>query len=235
MLLTVLILCAPAAARSTTTRIPLVVEHGVLFMRAFVNGLGPMLFVFVIRGAFQTLRGDPQQLDPTHDLRLGAIAGSIGPDVLRRYAVEVDYAHRTIAFTALAGFRVPAGVLALPIDFDAYGLPKIPAAVDGVRGEFEVDVRAPQGLLFTPFARRAAFLRRYGRERPLKRSGLGVQYAVRSVSVGGRTFRNLPMWFSTGNEGKFASKTAAGLLGNDLLSHFTVTFDYRDRIIILSS
>jgi hypothetical protein len=53
--------------------------------------------------------------------------------------------------------------------------------------------------------------------------------------VGGRTFRNLPMWFSTGNEGKFASKTAAGLLGNDLLSHFTVTFDYRDRIIILSS
>jgi hypothetical protein len=75
-----------------------------------------MLFVFVIRGAFQSLRGDPQQLDPTHDLRLGAIAGSIGPDVLRRYAVEVDYAHRTIAFTPLAGFRVPAGVLALPIE-----------------------------------------------------------------------------------------------------------------------
>jgi hypothetical protein len=139
-----------------------------------------------------------------------------------------------MTITPFADFRAPARATALPLKFDAFGLPVTAAAVDGIGGRFEVDVRAPVGLLFTPFVRQWRFVQRYARERPLKRSGLGPQYAVRRISVGGRTFRKVPMWFSTGKQSKFGSNVAAGLLGNDLLSHFSVTLDYRDRLVILS-
>ena len=89
--------------------VSMTMEHGVLFVRASVNGIGPLLFIFdpvagdftlddiSVRGLFPVLSGDPEQLDAHHDPAHGAIAGSLGPAFLRRYAIRITYANATIA------------------------------------------------------------------------------------------------------------------------------------------
>jgi hypothetical protein len=47
------------------------------------------------------------------------------------------------------------------------------------------------------------------------------------ISVAGHGLRNVTVWFSTDTNGKFASTSVAGLLGNSFWSRFDVTLDYR--------
>src|SRR5579862_5169423 len=46
--------------------------------------------------------GDGAYLDPKHDPAAGPIAGTLGPELLARYAMRLDYGHGTLGFTPLA-------------------------------------------------------------------------------------------------------------------------------------
>lgn len=70
-------------------------------------------------------------------------------------------------------------------------------------------------MLFTPFAKRLGFVVQRREKRALK-----------SMRIGPYERRNVLAWISNATAGKFASPTEAGLIGNDVLSHYTVTLDF---------
>lgn len=251
---------APITAEPVT--VPLIIERGVLFVRGNLNGNGPLLFVFdpgagdfvtvyardrlqgkpvreldvggaSIHTSLPVAPGDPQQFDTSHDPALGTIAGSVGPSLLNHYAVRIDYKQSTVAFIPFKDFTPPPHSVAFQMFVDSFGVPALQASVDGFSGAFEIDVRAPSSMLFTPFLERNGFAQRYSSQPVLKESDIGRQYALANVSIGPFAVHNTPTWFSNASQGKFASGQVGGLLGNAVLSNFAVTFDYAKRTIYL--
>lgn len=227
----------PNAARAANFTVPLRQEHGVLFLEARINGVGGLLVTFdpgagdtytsyarsrllgaapksvcladaCFAAEMQYFDGNPNALAPKHDVATGQIAGSIGPALLQRYVATIDYGASTLTLVPVEAFSPARDARRLPLTFDTYGLPVVQAAVNGIAGAFELDVRAPHSMLFSPF---------------LERTKLPQQ--PMNVRVGGYEVRDAAFMFSSATSGKFADPALAGLLGNNVLSQFVVTLD----------
>lgn len=150
------------------------------------------------------------------------IAGALGPEILSRFAVRLDYRAHTLTLAPLKTFVYAGRGVRVPFTLQDDNIPLIAASVDGVPGIFQYDVRAPVGLfLFAPF---------------LERSGLARNYPAGSHSVGAltlarKTLANVATRFGTTRTGKFGTATEAGLLGYGVLSRFTTTIDYGRKVI----
>ena len=219
------------------TTVPLRQEHGVLFLSAKMDGIGPLLVTFdpgaadtytsyarsrftgaapktvclasaCFAAAMQYFDGDPNALAPKHDARAGTIAGSIGPALLQRYVATIDYRASTLTLVPVETFSPPRDARPLPLSFDTYGLPVVHAEVDGVAAALELDVRAPRSMLFSPFLERTK-----------------LPHDSMNVRIVGYDVPNVAFLFSSATSGKFADSAVAGLLGNNVLSQFVVTLD----------
>jgi hypothetical protein len=173
--------------------------------------------------------GDSSQLDPQHDTRKGQIAGSIGPSLLQHYVTTIDYHASSITLTEPDAFRPSRDARRLPLTFDSYGLPVVQCTVDGFTASFELDVRAPTSMLFRPFLSRTGLDRSYAATPIVRESSFSVAHSVRAVRIGGFELQSMAFWFSTATSGKFANASLAGLLGNNVLSHFQLTLNIPDR------
>lgn len=173
--------------------------------------------------------GDGAYLAPKHDPAAGPIAGTLGPELLARYAMRLDYGHATLSFTPLADFQYRGKGTALPVVFHDV-MPLISAAADGVSGLFAYDVRAPGRLmLFHPFLERNGFLARYGVQPDAAHPSIpGV---LHRLDLAGVTLQEQPANFAGYTTGKFAATDEAGVLGYDVLSQFITTVDYRRKLI----
>ncbi len=173
--------------------------------------------------------GDGAYLDPKHDPAAGPIAGTLGPELLTRYAMRLDYAHATLSFTPLAAFQYRGGGKALPLVFHDV-MPLVSASADGVTGLFAYDVRAPGRLmLFHPFLERNGFLTRYGVQPDAGHPSIaGV---LHRLELAGVLLQDQPANFAGYTSGKFAAADEAGVLGYDVLSQFVTTVDYRRKLI----
>jgi hypothetical protein len=252
----------PAPASAVVT-VPMIQEHGVLYVQAQIDGVGPLLLTFdpggedvytsyarnklagrasqkvcLATACFATsmkyLDGDPGELDPHHDTRHGVIAGSIGPSLLQHYVTTIDYQASSMILSELDGFRPPSDAQRLPLTFDSYGLPVVPGVVDGITTSFELDLRAPTSMLFRPFLARTGLDRLYAATPIVKESNASIAHAIRVVQLGGFELHDVAFWFSTATSGKFANDSLAGLLGNNVLSHFLVTLDVPHRCAYLT-
>lgn len=177
----------------------------------------------------QMIDGDGSALYPKHDPAGPPIAGALGPEILKRFAMRVDYAHATLTLTPLAGFKYRGSGKPLPVVFHD-GIPLVTAAADGVSGLFAYDLRAPgKIMLFHPFLEQHGFLTRYGvapdADHPM------VPGKLHALQLAGITLTEQPANFAGFTSGKFASATEAGILGYSVLSQFVTTVDYRDGVI----
>jgi hypothetical protein len=177
----------------------------------------------------QTVDGDGSSLYPKHDPSGPPIAGALGPEILKRFAMRVDYQHAVLTLTPLADFRYRGTGKALPVSFHDV-IPLITASADGVSGLFAYDLRAPSRLmLFHPFLERNGFPARYGlvldAGHPL---ATGTLHALQLAET---TLAEQPAYFIGPASGKFGSETEAGILGYGVLSQFVTTVDYRDGVI----
>jgi len=235
-----------SANQAEGVRGPIVIDKGVLFLKARIDDSQPVLFVFdpgggsyltqygarqstgrkmlhigaiSIAAPTQVLEGYPSQLDPRHDRSQGEIAGTIGAELMHRFVLRIDYARQEITFINPAAFE-PPNARGLPLSVDAFGVPAVPAAVNGVRGTFELDVRAPTSMLFTPFVRSL---------------GLSVSQMskrrVESIAFAGYEKSDTLVWISNASDGKFAAAAPLGLLGNDVLGAYVITIDYSRRMV----
>ena len=160
--------------------------------------------------------GSPTDLFPQRTAGLSPIAGSLGPELLDRFALRLDYSKNTMTLA-------PPGTLACGGDAQRFVLqedddiPLVHASIDGHDGLFQFDLRAPASLIvFKPFA---------------DRTGLQPSDSVASMSIAGGVLRDVPARFLSAVSGKFASRTEAGLIGSALISRFVTTIDYRTRTI----
>jgi hypothetical protein len=113
-------------------------------------------------------------------------------------------------------------------------MPVARALVDGIPVPFELDIRAGTSMLFGPFLDRTGLRRTYRDAPVLRQSSALAARAVRRVQVNGVELRDMPFWFSNAATGKFANPGVGGLLANNVLSHFVVTFDEPDHKVFLS-
>lgn len=173
--------------------------------------------------------GDGAYLDPKHDPATYPIAGTLGPELLARYAMRLDYGHARLSFTPLADFHYQGKGAALPLVFHDI-MPLISASADGVRGLFAYDVRAPGRLmLFHPFLEHNGFLTRYGVQPDVAHPSIpGV---LHRLELAGVSLQDQPANFAGYTTGKFAVSDEAGVLGYDVLSQFVTTVDYRHKLV----
>ncbi|HEX5274415.1 MAG TPA: hypothetical protein VFW34_04000 [Candidatus Rubrimentiphilum sp.] len=151
-----------------------------------------------------------------------AIAGALGPEILNRFAVRLDYQVHAMTLTPLETFVYKGPGVAVPFTIQSDNIPLIAATVDGVPGLFQYDVRARPGLyLFAPF---------------LERSGLSQRFPtgsnnVATLTVAQKTLENVAARVGPARSGPISAATEAGLLGYGVLSQFTTTIDYRRKVI----
>ncbi|HET9341938.1 MAG TPA: hypothetical protein VFO25_03335 [Candidatus Eremiobacteraceae bacterium] len=162
--------------------------------------------------------GAATDLFPKRSPGLSPIAGTLGPEILDRFAVRLDYTSNVMTLAPSGSLGCAGTAVAerfvLQEDDD---IPLVHAMVDGHDGLFQFDLRAPASLmLFKPF---------------LDRTGVSGSNVVRSLSIGGTTLHGVPTRFLASTAGKFSSRTEAGVLGSALLSRFVTTIDYRHRSI----
>jgi hypothetical protein len=167
--------------------------------------------------------GRPIDLFPERTPQRAPIAGSLGPELLDRFVVRLDYATQTMTLAPFQDFRCAGKGVAqrfrMQEDDD---VPLVPAVIDGRPGWVEYDVRAPSSLiLFRPFLEVTALSNRY-------RTSSG---SVDSLALGGVILHGVKARFFAARAGKFASRTEAGLVGSGVLSHFITTMDYRTQTI----
>jgi hypothetical protein len=177
----------------------------------------------------QAIDGDGSSLYPKHDPAGPPIAGALGPEILKRYALRVDYAHATLTLIPLDSFKYAGGGKALHVTFHDV-IPLITAAADGASGLFAYDLRAPgKIMLFHPFLAQNGLLARYGvapdADHPVAPGSL------HALQLAGTTLTEQPVNFVGFTSGKFAAADEAGILGYDVLSQFVTTVDYRDGVI----
>jgi hypothetical protein len=252
-----------AATDRHGSSVPLEIEHGVVFVSCEVDGIGPLLFVIdpgagdfltaygasrlrdkpvrrlvvgtaMVSATMPVADGDSNQLVPNHDPSRGTIAGSVGPALLKRYAMELDYAESRMTLSPLPTFTPPPKAARLPFTLDDHGMPVIEAQIDRSPAHLELDVRAPSSMLFAPFLKSSGVGTRYAGAPVVKQTPMGVAHAIHELSIGGHRLSSVTAWFSGAASGKFASATVAGLLGNNVWEHFVVTLDYRRHTAYLA-
>ena len=165
----------------------------------------------------------------------GHVDGAIGYEVLARFITRLDYANRRIILTDPSAPRIALDPHAVTIPLKLEGrVPTILASVDGrPPARFLVDTGDGGGVhLYSQFAEANGLVVRPGDPRARKRAGAGVGGAVEEITTPGHTMRlgslelgSLDVATVTG-PGITRISTNAGGIGNLVLSHFTVTFDY---------
>ena len=160
------------------------------------------------------------------------IAGILGLEVFERFAVRIDYARPSLTLTSRGAYEHNGDAVRAALVFQE-DMPLTEAAADGTPGLFGVDTgNSGSPIMFGPFLERHGFLARYAPGSSASGKGTGgtvhsVRQVVKSLSIGGRTFRDVVTYFVLGQKGgSFSSSTEAGNLGYQVLANFVPTFDY---------
>lgn len=167
------------------------------------------------------------------------IDGMVGWETVARYVMSIDYAHKTMTLTMPGPEVKPAGT-SVPFVF-VQTVPEVNGSVDGLPGQFIVDTGNRNALvLYTPFVDKNGLRAKYAPQvAGVAGYGIGGPTTaqltrVASVQIGGVDVPNVVTALSQDQSGALADPFISGNFGGGLLKRFTVTFDYRDRVMYLA-
>jgi hypothetical protein len=184
-------------------------------------------------------------------------AGLIGSELLRKYALRIDYRNGQLTLVPAGQFQPPADGFALPLRFgvskDGLFQADVEAKLEQTAGQFVVDTGSGGQILLAPgFEQDHGLIDRYakvisvmtpggigGRQR--MRMGLGASFAIGVASFSAPLVGRIDGTASTQYyvPGRYSgdfrevrrpmalSETQAGIIGNGVLAHFIVTLDYK--------
>jgi hypothetical protein len=172
-------------------------------------------------------------------------AGLIGAPILSRYVVQLDFESGVVRLFSPGSFQRPADVHAIPFKLQE-GLPIIKLAVDfgsgPIAARLMVDTGASQFIDFNrPFVDRhellAALTDAKSAVRPAAVAGAAqfLYGTIDRVDFGGRAFERPRIGLSRATSGSSSRDDRDGIIGNDLLRHFRVTFDYDRNEMLLEA
>jgi len=171
-----------------------------------------------------------QFLHPTREL---TVAGIVGAEILANFRVRIDYADRTFTLSSF-GERFKSTGITVPFLSDG-SHPYVRASIDGARGLFGIDTGDSGGVVvFDGFARRHHLYTARG----IRYVGLGVgggdkedAYRGHQFELGGVSMERPVVHIPRTSGTDVASASIAGNVRADVLSRFTITFDYRARTV----
>lgn len=168
------------------------------------------------------------------------IRGVIGCELFERYVVTVDYRRRMVILNEPAAFRPPAAGRRVPITFDGR-LPVIqtPLTVRGKRipARLMIDTGASQAMVLRyPFATAQGIFGSQDKTTTSETVATGrrpfTTITVDQLQLDRWTFKSPATRAYASPAGAGGYTTTDGLLGNDVLQHFRVTFDYSRKQVI---
>ena len=169
------------------------------------------------------------------------IDGLIGYHFFAAYTVRIDFAARTLTAWKPSAFEAPAAAIEVPITFAGY-LPVVAATVRlpgdlTLAARLMVDTGASQAIFLRyPFASEHRLIDANGQRSSAPSLADGtrtlIDVPVEQVSVGGLTFDRPNVRAFAEPAGSAGSTATDGLIGNTLLSRFTLYVDYsRKRLL----
>jgi hypothetical protein len=164
----------------------------------------------------------------------GALSfGLLGYEFAKSAVVTIDYQNRTATFTKAAAFHPPRGVAPIALTFTGQA-PIVEGALDGVRGQFEIDTGSHGALtLMGPFARANGLAAKYhaSREAVIGYGFGGASKALLArggkLVIGPVTIPGPLIAISTDEGGVAQLTRTAGNIGGEILKRFTLTLDYQ--------
>ena len=166
--------------------------------------------------------------------------GLLGYELFMRFVIQVDYQRKQLILTLPEQYRYAGDGLVIPFEFN-YNLPEVQGTVDGLAGKFNLDTGNTGALiLYTPFVEQHRLVERYLPRESLTAEGsaggtvtiLPVQ--VGELSLGALRAIDLPAGLSRQPRGALCNPYAAGLVGSELFSRYTMIFDYTRQQVIFA-
>lgn len=169
--------------------------------------------------------------------------GVIGLSFMKRFTVRLDYDRKMVFLYQPGTYRPSDEAIALRMEYEM-GVPVVPVRVrvNGISYDLrlEVDLGSDRVLdLNTPFVKKQNLL---GSQQPFaishisssdRNTGELLNVYFDEVVMGALRLPRIPGAFSTVTEGVQASDKMDGVMGNNLLQRFHLTFDFADGILYL--
>jgi len=165
--------------------------------------------------------------------------GVLGYELFKRLVIRIDYSNQRLQIAQPAGFDARSAGTAVPFTFDGR-MPQIAGALDGLAGRVDIDTGSRDTLsINSPFVKAHGLLTAY---EPSARTviGWGVGGAAYGrlarageFELGSLAIRLPVIELSAKAAGADAERSVAGVIGNGILSRFTVTFDYAKQVVYL--
>ena len=166
--------------------------------------------------------------------------GLLGYPLFAQFVVTLDYAASMITLSAPEGFTAPVGSVSLPLKLDG-NIPQTQIELDGLACWVELDTGSSGELdLNAPFVETNKLRERYSKRIAMP-TGIGVggvSYGeaarAETLQIGPYRLAKPLIKLSQQKSGADASARTAGRLGGEILSRFTVTFDYAHKRLYLT-
>lgn len=170
------------------------------------------------------------------------IDGIIGYDLLENYVVKVDYDDMTFKLYDPGSFKYEGNGEGFKFKLDSY-IPHISCTVklnndESYTDEFFINTGAGTTMDFnTVFASKHGVIDKTGEHYSYPVAGIEdketmhYEGRVMSFGFGSIQFENLPIGISQAKHGIQHNKKVAGIIGNNLLKRFNITYDYKNHMI----
>ena len=173
-----------------------------------------------------------------------ACDGILGFDVFNGAVVEIDYARSTLTLHEPARFKKPVAASVIPITLkENHPYVTARATLAGgkpIAGQYVIDTGSNMALLFSSgFAQDHRVVEAMPRTLQVRLGGVGgptmcPQGRFARLELGPYTLPGPVATIQQGGAGRVSLPDAAGNIGGDILSHFTVTFDYAHKQMFLA-
>jgi hypothetical protein len=174
------------------------------------------------------LRDQPFAVIPGDD---DGIDGTIGCEVMLRFAVRFDFRHKRVELTRDVN---DFGITAAPIPMRLSGCePEIDGALDGMPGALGLDTGDANALLvLSPFVKAHRLVARYKADELVSTgavAGFAAAFRARAstVRLGAVTLHDVPLELSVMTKGAANDPSELGNVGVQILGRFETVFDYR--------
>ena len=167
------------------------------------------------------------------------IDGIIGYDFLNKYVVEINYNDSKILIFDPKGFKYQGKGQLIKIDVDKLPKAKFKFSINNrisFKGEFIIDTGAGGTIGFaTHFSKKNDLKHRIEKTYSFSSKGLSGNHSIidigriKEFKISEFGFKNIPVRIYNTNKGALAKKKTAGIIGNELLKKFNITFDYKSK------
>lgn len=171
--------------------------------------------------------------------------GVLGDELFRRFVVEIDYTAQVMNLYKPKSYKYKGRGEAIPLEIRrqyVYLRTQLTSSTAGtVKGLFLIDTGHMGALLLhRPFVETLQLLPRDDKTKPFEVCGIGGYSKSRigplqSLRLGSAEIKGPVTMFSQATGGNLVSTDYDGVIGNGILRHFTVVFDYSRGRMYLES